>query len=370
MEPDVIFGLTSPDGFLTISDMSNKAPLSEGNKDLRGVVPITYVQLLYEYLEDNGIPPTSLLGAPMPRAEQGIGRFPVGTWQRYLIQSADALNDPMLGIHLGSRIAPRHLGLLGYVLLACGTVGGAMQRLEQYHKLIYDVNPMRLQTSDKDITLIWGYEAGRPGALVDETAITALIQFCRDIAEQPSLAPNKVSFINPEPANRHAYEHWFNCPVLFNQNETRVSIDSEILAIPLRSADPALIAILLEQADALLQGLPRGGQSELVQRVCTHIVNKMQRGEPLAQDVADALNMSVRTLHRRLAADNSSFRALLQETRHHLAKQYLCDRRLQLTEIAQLLGYSEQSALSRAFKHWQGQTLRQYRRQVLGNDYV
>jgi AraC-like DNA-binding protein len=90
----------------------------------------------------------------------------------------------------------------------------------------------------------------------------------------------------------------------------------------------------------------------------------MRDGEPSAEATAAAMHITSRTLHRRLANEGTNFRLLLQQTRHQLAQQYLQDSRLQLVEVAQLLGYSEQSALSRAFKDWSGQTPAQYRRQA------
>jgi AraC-like DNA-binding protein len=76
--------------------------------------------------------------------------------------------------------------------------------------------------------------------------------------------------------------------------------------------------------------------------------------------------MSERTLQRHLAQAGLSFQALLDRSRQHLAEAYLRDPRLELAEIALLLGYSEQSAFQRAFKQWTGQTPRQWRLALRG----
>lgn len=330
---------------------------------LKGVVPVTYVQLLYDYLQQQGYKAERLLG-PAPQVDKGLGRYPVANWQKKLQIAADTLGDPQLGLKLGGSISPKHLGVLGYVLLACGTLASALQRLQQYHQLIYDVNPMQLSVAGSDIQLIWGQEMGRPGPLVDETAIAALVHFCRDISDQADYAPLSVDFINPEPANIAAYEDWFRCPVRFGQEKTRVVVSANALNIATRSADPALIEILQAQADALLETLPQSADSYSgdVRRLITE---QLRDGEPTAENAAAAMHITSRTLHRKLAREGSSFRELLQQTRQHLAQDYLQDPRLQLVEIAQLLGYSEQSALSRAFKEWNGQTPAQYRRKFL-----
>ena len=157
--------------------MSQHGRTSAPSSKVDGFVPATYVQLLYEYLNDQGLDAEKLLGRPPQVPANGLGRYPVMLWQQLLTRAADLLEDPLLGLHLGSRISPKNLGMLGYILLSCGTLGGALKRLVHYYRLIYDVNPLTLSTENDLIQLHWGEERGRPGALVDETAISALLQF-------------------------------------------------------------------------------------------------------------------------------------------------------------------------------------------------
>lgn len=335
---------------------------SLGSADtLRGVVPATYVDLLYDYLTARGVDALALLG-PKPVIDKGIGRYPVTRWKKHLQDASEALNDPLLGLHLGETISPKHLGVLGYVLLSCGTLGAALLRLQQYHQLIYDVNPMEITTSEEHVTLLWGLEMGKPGRLVDETAIAALLQFSRDIIGLPSFAALSIEFVNSAPADSQPYEDWFGCPVIFAQDATRITMNLSDLARPLRTADAALTGILEQQANQLLSDLTEVEVKRYSSETRHLIIQQMHQMEPTAVSVAAALNLSSRTLHRKLRAEQTSFRELLRQTRHQLAKQYLSDPRLQLSDIAQLLAYSEQSAFTRAFKIWQGQSPAQYRR--------
>lgn len=330
---------------------------------LSGVIPVTYIHLLYDYLAVQNVDADKLLG-PRPVVDKGLGRFPVVEWKEQLQSAATLLNDPQLGLHLGETISPKHLGVLGYVLLSCGTLGAALMRLQQYHQLIYDVNPMEIEADANQLTLIWGLEMGRPGALVDETAIAALLQSCRDITGKPHYSPQQVAFVNPAPADLQVYENWFGCPVVFDQDSTRITLKLSDLDTPLRTADPALIQILEEQADALLDDLNTSEDHPLSAEVRRLIAQQIREAEPSAVSVSAELNITSRTLHRKLSAEGTSFRQVLQQTRHQLAKDYLRDPRLQLSEIALLLAYSEQSAFNRAFKSWQQQTPAQFRRQL------
>lgn len=328
---------------------------------LTGHVPAAYVRLLFDYLADQGIDAEALLSEAAPtQTDQRLQRYPVARWCALLERASIKLNDPLLGLHLGQTIETRHLGMLGYVLLACGTLAGALQRLERYNRLLYDVNALRLETGSDTVAMIWGTEHGRPGPLADETAITALVKFARDITGQADLAPRVIEFINPQPPDLTPYTGWFGCPVRFEQDSTRVVLPLSLLTLPLRQPDPALIAALEAQAESLLAELP---DEDFIARSRQVISRLLREGEPGLDPVATELHLSPRTLHRRLEAEGWNYRQLLADTRLALAKEYLIDERLSLPEIALVLGYSEQSAFNRAFKQWTGETPRRWRSQ-------
>ncbi len=328
----------------------------------QGVVPSTYVRLLYEYLERQGRDAAKLLKEPPPRAaDRGLGRYPVQRWRRLLERAAAQLDDPLLGLHLGRSITPAHFGVIGYVLLACGNLGAALQRFQQYQRLIYDVNPMRYRVERDAVVLEWGVEHGRPGALADETAIAALVQMARDLTGK-AFPPQEVCFVNAAPASLKPYRDYFGCPVSFGRPRTSVRFPLRLLALPLRQPDAALLALLQGQADALLGELPQGEDLEHAVRSCIAALSR--DGEPSLQRVAAALHTTPRTLHRRLERLGHNFLGLRESTRQRLAEDYLRDPRLRLVEIAALLGFSEQSAFSRSFRRWTGQTPLAWRRAV------
>ncbi|RJF87431.1 AraC family transcriptional regulator [Oleomonas cavernae] len=324
--------------------------IGPSDENLRGVVPSSYVSLLFDYLERQGHIAHAILGEGRPKA---LGRHPVTRWRAMLERAAAHLRDPLLGLHLGRTITPAYFGVMGYVLLACPNVAAAFLRFQQYQRLLYDVNPMHYAMEADTVMLEWGVEAGRPGPLVDECAITALVQLLRDITDRRA-NPLEVRFVNPPPADPKPYREYFGCPVHFAQAATAVRYPAKIMALPLRGPDPALLDVLERQADALLDELPRPDDFEQGVRRC--IARLAREGEPSLERVANELHCSTRTLHRRLEQRGGSFRGLVDDTRRRLADDYLTDPRLQLAEIAQLLGYSEQSAFTRAYRRWTGRT--------------
>lgn len=319
---------------------------------VHGVVPTTYVRLLFEYLTGKGVDAAALLGDPEPDVS-GSGRYPVDRWRELLEIAAAHLRDPDLGLHLGQTVTPRHFGVMGYVLLACGTLGAALTRLHRYQRLVYDVSPMRLHIESTSVLLEWGTEHGRPGRLVDETAITALVQFARDVTGTRGLIES-VDFVNPPPDSLAPFRKYFGGEVRFLQSATRVRLPLSLLAQALRQPDAGLLALLEQQANSLLSQLPDA--DDLEQAVRRAVAAFAREGEPSLDRVAALLHTSPRTLHRRLAERELGFRELLDDTRSRLAQQHLADPGLSLAEVALLLGYSEQSAFTRAFRRWTGQT--------------
>ncbi|ONG41499.1 AraC family transcriptional regulator [Alkanindiges hydrocarboniclasticus] len=325
----------------------------------RKMIPETYVQLLFEYLEAQGHDPESVLGEPWPVPDvQGLGGMPVAHWDQLLQTAKQHLNDPLIGLHVGQTITARHLGILGSVLLACDNFGALMQRFERYQRLIFDVVPASIDIGPAYIELTWDIQDYQAGGLVDETGRTVMVQFCRSLI-RGTTSLLAVHFIHEQPADIKPYEDYFGCPVLFEQPKPLLRFGLNMLSLPLKSPDPALIAVLDQHADQLLARLPQ--VQEIVEQVRKQIAYLLRQGEPDIAQLADLLCCSRRTLQRRLTEAGTSFRRELNMVRHELARFYLQDPRLQIVDIALLLGYSEHSAFTRAYKEWTGHTPQQER---------
>jgi AraC-like DNA-binding protein len=321
-------------------------------------IAASYAQLLYEYLETQGLDAERVLGASKPEATQHF--VPMNEWQTWL-RRVDALEKrPALGLRIAEGIGARHFGVLGYAALACGTLAEALQRMERYHASVYDVNPARVLAVPEGIAIEWGVERGKPGALVDETAIASLVQLARDMTGR-YWPVQSVAFVNPAPLSTQPYEDFFGGHVVFNAPVTRLVIDHAYLALPLRKSDPALLALLDQQAEQLLQQV--AALPAAVDAWRKTLVPLIREGQTSLAALAKAHHTSPRSLQRRLAEQGTSFQSLLDDTRRHLAQRHLMDAKLDLAEIALLLGYSEQSAFTRAFRTWTGLAPAQWRRQ-------
>ena len=322
-------------------------------------IAASYAPLLYEYLARRGLDGQALLG-PLPVADDG--QLPMPVWQALLQRAADLLDEPALGLRIAEGIGPRHFGVVGYAALACATLGEALQRLERYHALVYDANPAQLRIEGNQMLLQWGTALGRPGQLVDETGVAALVQLARALTGAP-LPVDAVDFVNPAPADVSPYRDFFGGNVRFDRPCTRLALPLAYLQLPLRQADPALLALLDAQAEGFLRQRRDGG---LIDRCQQALIPLLRDGNASLDALARSLHRSPRTLQRHLDTQGLSFRQLLDDTRRQLAAGYLQDARLPLGEVAALLGYSQQSAFSRAFSHWHGESPLAWRQRILG----
>lgn len=333
---------------------------------VQGMVPQTFLRVLAEYLARHGVAPDSLMPPDaLKPGLQHLGRYPAEPYCQLLLRAAERLNDPLLGLHLGQSLQPAHLGALGYVLLACENLGAALLRIQRYHRLLHDINPIQHHLEGDNMVLQWGVSRGRPGALFDETGITAIVQFARGLCGR-TLPVRAVDFVNPAPSQTEPFVAHFGCPVRWSQPATRLVISLASLQTPLQQADPVLLRLMEVQVDAALAHLPEGGDLLDLTR---HVTRQLARqGVPTLAQVAAALQLSPRVFYRRLAERGQQFRQLRDEALKELAMVHLADPRLTLADVSELLGYTEQSAFSRAFKRWSGTAPLSWRQDLLRQD--
>lgn len=317
-----------------------------------------YLHWLHDYLREHGVEPA--WGA-LP-AQEEMPFINMTEWRKRLDQAATLLDDSDLGLHFGLTITPQRFGVLGYLLHHCDNFGQALMRLQHFRPLFFQLQHVTITRQDKGSRVAWRSDDGPPHYQEEVFSLVATLQFARKMTGQ-ALLPAGVGLMSTSPGDTRALQDFMGCTLLFAEEKTWLEMPSGTLALPNVRPDAGLRALLEKQAEAMLATLPAG--DELVQAVRRHIAALLQEGEPTLERVAEQLNISSRTLHRRLLAQNSRFRDVLEQTRRQLAEAYLRDPRLSLADIALLLGYAEQSPFTHAFKRWTGSTPFDWRRQLV-----
>jgi AraC-like DNA-binding protein len=170
-------------------------------------------------------------------------------------------------------------------------------------------------------------------------------------------------FSYPAPPHHAAYADFLDAPVQFDAEFSGCVFDRETLDLKPPNADRALAGLLERCADGLLTKIevPETTSAQ-VRRLVSECLSD---GEPSAQHVAQRLGTTASTLRRRLAAEGSSYRALIREVRLERTRAYLANASLSMTEIAYRVGFADTSAFFKAFKLMTGVTPSEYRAQLL-----
>lgn len=279
-------------------------------------------------------------------------RMPFTDWWHALETIATLYQKPYIGLEVGAYIKPSHCGVLGYLSLSCEYLAEALQRFERFQRLLYEGNEASTHAKADIISFSWPFDHGYSTRESDDVLISSLASYIKLLVGDNDVNPIRVCFVHPRPTDISPYVQILGCQVEFGCHNTSIEFPASMLTLKIEKADPALKALLDQQALALLNVLPNGDQFE--QQFYRYLLRAMQDGKPTMEEVARYMNTSPRTLHRRLEERGLVFKSLLQKSRQQLAQQYIKEGRLTLSEIALMLGYSEQSAFSRAFKQWLG----------------
>lgn len=176
-------------------------------------------------------------------------------------------------------------------------------------------------------------------------------------------APVLVCFSHHAPDDTQEHTHVFRAPLQFSSGLTAMHIANHILDTTNPQADANLARLLDRYADGLLKQAPR--QASFAERLRAWLVDELNGGSPTISSAARALHVSMRTLHRSLQSEGTSFRKLLDQLRQERATALLANPRCSVAEAGFLLGFAELSSFSRAFKRWTGKTPAAFRADTL-----
>jgi len=179
----------------------------------------------------------------------------------------------------------------------------------------------------------------------------AAVQMIRELFG-PTPRPLAVELPYPAPPDHREMTRRLPCPVTFDAPEARVLLDPALIGAEPLLANPFLFRAYEKQARQLAERLRTDVDlSEQVRRLLWATSPPPDRAT-----VASMLALSPRSLARKLAAEDTSYGALLEEVRYARARDLLRNRGLQIAEIADRLGYSDAAAFSRAFRAWADET--------------
>jgi AraC-like DNA-binding protein len=287
-------------------------------------------------------------------------RIPVKNQIQFLSVVADELPDPYLGIHIAEGIELREMGLVYYVIASSETLGDALRRLARYSGITNEAVRITCREG-KNITVKFEYVG--VSRLSDrqqiECFVEILVRICRQLTGL-SLSPTSVKLAHRRSELPAGIKKVFGCDVAFGSNVDEVVYPRLATGIRTVNADPYLNSLLERYCEEALSN--RRVQSGTWRfRVENAIVPLLPHGQAKLGEIAQRLGLSERTLTRLLVSEGCTFSGILDALRLDLAKSYLREQNLPISEITWLLGFQNASAFFHAFKRWTGKTPKQVR---------
>jgi AraC-like DNA-binding protein len=285
--------------------------------------------------------------------------IPIETYLRIQDEAAAYIHDPYLGLHMGEFAQPGSWSILGYLMMNCKTLGEAFEKSGRYQRIIGNLITARAEIGLGKVRLVYFTPPHAPqmSRHCFEATFSSSVRLTRTLSGLP-LDPLEVSFIYPEPESRAEYERIFHCPVRFGQKDNSMTLDMRLGSLPVRMANPALLAHFEQYAQDFIAQMEKGDSA--TQAVTKIILSRLDDPSLSIEKIAREMAVSVRTLQKRLEAEGVVFSDLLRDIRRRLAEQYLREN-YSVEQITYLLGFSEPSVFRKSFKKWMGVTPGEYR---------
>lgn len=315
-------------------------------------------ETLPEYIRQNELEAPQILNALAPYSSSQ--RMPVELFVRLLEQLHRLHPVPALGLRVGRCAKPQHFGVVGYLAASCSSLGQALMRYRRFQTLL--VSNLNVEVGQAGEWMRFSWQLDKATALASEFGVAAFVNLYQSLIGQ-AIPPKVIELPCEQPEQSSMHEVLMGCPVRFGATTHALEIPASLLSMRIATSDPYMRGLFDQQAHAMLEEQPRPDQ--FLEALQQHIGAALQQGDPSAEAVARQMGCSFRSFYRHLASHGLRYRAVLADVRCRLARMYLADPRLSLAEISLLLGYSEQSAFSRAFRTWTGRTPQDYRQQVI-----
>ncbi len=318
---------------------------------------------LAETLEqDYGIDPAALFaeaGLPLARTrEPGARASYRATWRLWELSVA-ATGDPAIGLKVGRRVRPESLHALGYAWMSSRSLVDAFNRFSRYVQVLITLRAnvgMAASRAGYQFIVDFPDPAHQPHEAGIDATLVALLSLASQASGKPVM-PRAVTVQHPCRAQPAPYTAAFGIPVEFGAGTNGFLLDTATAEAPLPTDNPDVAAAVDQVAERYVAGLQPQAVAATVREMLRAL---LPTGEAGQETVAKRLNRSLSTLQRQLQAEGLNYRTVLDETRRALAEAYLNDKRFSQAEIAYLLGFSDQSNFSRAYRRWTGRSPGRY----------
>jgi AraC-like DNA-binding protein len=284
--------------------------------------------------------------------EGGYSRYSQEQISQLWRKAIELSGDQDFGLKVVAEIRPATFHVVGYAMSCSATLARALHRFAFYCRLISDSATATITETGETTVLEFLFDTGGTPLIYQtiDTVLAGTLAFSRWIIDE-QIEPIEVHLQHASPANDAAYRAFFRSPIRYNSPQNCIVFRKVDLERPILAADEELASLLDSVANRYLEQRMSG---RMAVRVRDLLIATLTNGSVSKSDVARQLNMTERTLLRRLKAEGTTFVDVLNGVRQELAFQYLQRPGVTVVDVAYMLGFSDENTFSRAFKRWTG----------------
>jgi AraC-like DNA-binding protein len=343
---------------------TSRDPREAVNSGYQNSVHVAVLTELIRYLERSGhsIEEFSRLSGVSGEAPKDPdARVPFDAMLRSWAAALELTRNPALGLAVGADYSSNSHGILGHLISHSETLGGALKVLCRYQMLLSGGDPIELKEGRTQAYLI--FNADDPNPAVWPTVVERTFASIVTVARGEALGHfflEGVELDYPEPAHASAYRRFFSAPCRFGAKASRLIFSSTHLGLRMRNRHSALHSLLSREAESTHKGLFEE-KNATTAKLWKTLPNLLDRGVISVRDASEALNLSERTLHRRLSLEGATYLELLDKARFERSMRLMAAPGISLEEVALACGFLDNSGFYRGFKRWTGMAPRAYR---------
>jgi AraC-like DNA-binding protein len=264
--------------------------------------------------------------------------------------------DPLIGLHVGMELNDKQTGMVGFLMESSQNIDDAFQSFCRYSKLVapmvdFRYHKEKVATVEMEQNRMWIHKYPEPARQAMDYTIAATIRSARALSGK-KIIPLRIESVY-ERRQISEYHRLWECEVIFNGEINRLIFRKEDVELPVLTRDTSLFQLfssVLADKKAILDA----GRIDVALKGV--LFNQFKGQIPTIEEAAEALNLTPRTLQRKLLEEKTSFRTIANQVRQELALQLMKNPKTKLWEVAEILGYSDMSAFRRAFKLWTNET--------------
>ncbi|MDY7094132.1 MAG: AraC family transcriptional regulator ligand-binding domain-containing protein [Acidobacteriota bacterium] len=306
--------------------------------------------------EQQGLQPTA---APDP-AEMIAAADYYAFLERAVAADPDGTTVPL---RAGAAMRCDDYGAFGFAFKSATTLRGSYRRADRHARVLSTVSTYGLESTSEGAYMHLHRAGERTlGLRISNEATLASIRTISQEVSSQSFRALAVYFQHPPPTTTEHHEAFFGCPVHFKADRDALLVSEQSLAAPNKLGDASIARFFDTHLEAEIAKLE--DRIPLERLVRDRVKKTLSEGVPALSAIAADLGMSARTLQRHLSEQGYSYQSLVDEARCQLAKRLISRTDYPLIEVAFMTGFSDQSAFTRAFKRWMGQTPRSFQLSV------